>query len=38
LLHSHVPLSHGTAPYFPSTFASLRELPVFNKQDSNDML
>src|SRR5262249_8336620 len=26
------------SPYFPSTFASLRELPVFNKQDSNDML
>ena len=24
--------------YFPSTFASLRELPVFNKQDSNGML
>jgi len=26
------------SPYFPSTFASLRELPVFHKQDSNDML
>jgi hypothetical protein len=44
LLHLGYRLGHWSfgerlpLSYFPSTFASLEELPVSNKKDSNDML